>query len=834
MKALVLSGGNGTRLRPFTYSIPKQLVPIAGRPVLEHVLDKIVELGVTEIGVIVGDGEAQIAAAIGDGSRFGAQVTYLRQDKPLGLAHCIRVARDFLGDDDFVLYLGDNFLLEGVGAIAEEFRATRPAAQLVVRTVPDPRQFGVAELGENGRVARLEEKPRVPRSDLALVGVYFFTPAIHAAVAAIRPSRRGELEITDAISVLIDTGEIVRATRYDGYWRDTGQAEDVLDCNRRLLDTMDHGELLGSVDAVSELSGPVLLGAGAKVVRSRLEGPIVVGEGTVIEDSDLGPHTALGRNCAVRGSLIAGSVVFDDASITGVPALRDSLIGRYAHVGTRASGAMSGHRLVIGDHADVQLPVGPPFLDGVFDRPAAAGPAVADRPLSPREDIGLPRRLADSAALRVAGADISTVDSVRWLSRRGEAHDYRVDRIPFGELDGWAFQPDTGNLGHHTGRFFTVEGLDISVAEDGRSWQQPIIVQPEIGILGILAKEFDGVLHFLMQAKMEPGNSPLFQLSPTVQATRSNFNRVHQGAGVRYLEYFTDASLGRPIVDTTQSEHGSWFYRKSNRNMIVEVSGDVPTHEDFRWLTLGQIAELLHHDNLVNMDSRTVLACAPGARPEAGVRHPDTEVLSWFTAEKSRYDIQVSRKPLTEVEGWVRGDSVIERPDGRFFRVMAVSAHTSSREVSSWTQPMIEPVGVGVAAFLVRSFHGVPHLLVHARVEGGFLDVVELGPTVQYTPEHYTHLRGPDRPPFHDLVVDAPPSRIRYEGIHSEEGGRFFHAKTRYLFLDADEHEAPADPPGGYRWMTPGQLSSLVRHGHYVNVQARSLLALLTTRAVEL
>ncbi|MGP3949264.1 glucose-1-phosphate thymidylyltransferase [Streptomyces sp. 7N604] len=349
MKALVLSGGSGTRLRPFSYSMPKQLIPIANKPVLEHVLDNVRALGVTEAGIVVGDRGRQIAEVIGDGSRLGLRVTYIPQAEPLGLAHCVTLARTFLGDEDFVMYLGDNMLPEGVADIAQDFTARRPAAQLVVQKVADPRAFGVAELDAAGQVERLVEKPQQPRSDLALLGVYFFTSAIHRAVASIRPSARGELEITDAIQWLVTQGAEVRASEYSGYWRDTGRAEDVLECNRRLLASLRPG-IVGEVDSRSELDGQVLIEAGARVVRSRVEGPAIVGAGSVVEDSHIGPGTSIGRDCVLRDTRLADSIVLDGASIVNVPGLYGSLIGRNASVGTSAR-----HRLVVGDHTRIEV-----------------------------------------------------------------------------------------------------------------------------------------------------------------------------------------------------------------------------------------------------------------------------------------------------------------------------------------------------------------------------------------------------------------------------------------------------------------------------------------------
>ncbi|CAL9618856.1 dTDP-4-dehydro-6-deoxy-alpha-D-glucopyranose 2,3-dehydratase [Streptomyces sp. enrichment culture] len=452
--------------------------------------------------------------------------------------------------------------------------------------------------------------------------------------------------------------------------------------------------------------------------------------------------------------------------------------------------------------------------------------------LTAREDTGAADRIARSAAV-TAGARLRTEDFADWLDGRRRAHLFRVERIPFAALDGWVFDEATGNLGHRSGRFFTVEGLHVRTGEEPYpEWRQPIIKQPEVGILGILAKEFDGVLHFLMQAKMEPGNRNLLQLSPTVQATRSNYTKVHRGTDVKYIDHFIRPEQNRVIADVLQSEHGSWFFHKSNRNMIVETAEDVPLDDDFCWLTLGQIGELLHRDNVVNMDSRTVLACAPFPHDEPWALHSDTELLSWFTAERSRHDVRAERVPLDEVHGWHRGEWSIDHEDGRYFSVVALDVRAGNREVSGWTQPLFEPHGLGVTAFLTRDIGGIRHVLAHARVEGGFLDTVELGPTVQYTPDNVTHLPVDQRPAFLDLVLDTPAQRIRYEAVHSEEGGRFLNAESRYLLVDTDDDpRVPLDPPPGYRWVTPGQLTSLVRHGHYVNVQARTLLACLNATA---
>jgi glucose-1-phosphate thymidylyltransferase len=328
-------------------------MPIANKPVIEYVLTSLRDLGVTEIGLVVGDWQGAFENVLGDGSRFGVQLTYLRQDAPRGLAHAVRIARPFLGDDDFLMHLGDNLLPDGIGPIAAEFVRLRPAAGLVVQKVADPRAFGVVELDQNGAVRQLEEKPAAPRSDLAVAGVYYFTAAVHDAVAAIAPSTRGELEITDAVQWLLGRGDVVLAREYAGFWSDVGRVADVLDCNRRILGDLSRA-VHGAVDAASELIGPVVLEAGARVIGSRITGPAVIGAGSHIEGSRIGPDTAIGRDCVLTGAQITDSVVLDGARITSSAPLAGSVVGRCARVGPDDSDR-TGHRLVVGDHTEIRL-----------------------------------------------------------------------------------------------------------------------------------------------------------------------------------------------------------------------------------------------------------------------------------------------------------------------------------------------------------------------------------------------------------------------------------------------------------------------------------------------
>ncbi|MEU1456236.1 glucose-1-phosphate thymidylyltransferase [Streptomyces avermitilis] len=353
MKALVLAGGAGTRLRPITHTSAKQLVPIANKPVLFYGLEAIADAGIKEVGIIVGETAAEIEQAVGDGADFGLDVTYLPQPQPLGLAHAVLIARDFLGDDDFLMYLGDNFILGGISALLDEFRTHRPDVQLMLTRVSDPSSYGVASLSEEGRVTGLEEKPARPRSDLAVVGVYLFSPVVHEAVRAIAPSDRGELEITDALQWLLDQGRDIRPTVITGYWKDTGNVADMLEANRCVLEVLEPG-IEGFVSADSELVGKVRVCEGAEVHGSRIVGPALIGAGSAIVDSYVGPSTAIAENCRIEDSEIEFSIVLNDSAITGIRRIGASLIGCHVVVAP-APRVPAAHRFVLGDHSKVQI-----------------------------------------------------------------------------------------------------------------------------------------------------------------------------------------------------------------------------------------------------------------------------------------------------------------------------------------------------------------------------------------------------------------------------------------------------------------------------------------------
>jgi glucose-1-phosphate thymidylyltransferase len=357
MKGLVLSGGKGSRLRPFTYTGAKQLVPIANKPILFYALEQLVESGIRDIGVVVGETADQVRAAVGDGSRFGARVTYIQQEAPLGIAHAIKVSRSFLGDGPFVVFLGDNFIKGGVVPYVERFRRGGPDCQVLLKSVPNPRDFGIAQF-ENGRLTRVVEKPSQPPSDLAIIGIYMFDAPVFEAVEAIQPSARGELEITDTIQYLIDHGYGVHAEVVDDYWIDTGKMDDLLAANRAILETL-APRSAGSVDAASRLEGAVVLEEGCRVEGSVIDGPAIIGERTRVINSRVGPFTSIYHDSLVRDSHLEGSVVLENTVIEGLGApVRDSLIGRNVELhgggGRTAEGAF--YRLVLGDFSRVHVP----------------------------------------------------------------------------------------------------------------------------------------------------------------------------------------------------------------------------------------------------------------------------------------------------------------------------------------------------------------------------------------------------------------------------------------------------------------------------------------------
>jgi oxidase EvaA len=452
---------------------------------------------------------------------------------------------------------------------------------------------------------------------------------------------------------------------------------------------------------------------------------------------------------------------------------------------------------------------------------------------------------------------LSTQAFKDWFARKKQENHFSVEQIPFSSLQQWYFENETQNLKHASGRFFTIEGIRVATNFGLTShWEQPIINQPEIGILGIITRIFDGIPYFLMQAKMEPGNVNILQLSPTVQATKSNFTQVHGGRLPPYLEYFLERNKSRFLVDQLQTEQGGRFLRKRNRNMIVEVDHDIDILEDFCWLTLGQIKKLLKEDNFVNMDARTVLSCVPMSGNDAfreqsvddiehelhiscldefsrnlfdsmychetHAQHTVAEIISWFTELKTKYTMVVEQIALKDVARWKRTAMEICHEEHPLFSVIAVSVEAGTREVFNWTQPLLKEPQQGLLGFITKKINGILHFLMQAKVEPGNIDMAEIAPTVSCSAVEFKRQCG-YRIPFLDHFLNATPQQIRYDAVQSEEGGRFYHFLNRNMVIELSPTEY-IDIPQNYIWMTLRQVLEFLQHG-YMNIDARTLLA---------
>jgi glucose-1-phosphate thymidylyltransferase len=356
MKALILSGGKGTRLRPLTYTGAKQLVPVANKPILWYGIEAIVAAGIVDIGIIISPetGE-EIKEKTGNGDRFGAKITYIYQDQPLGLAHAVKVARPFLGDSSFVMYLGDNLIQDSLGQFLQAFKEKNLDALILLRTVSNPTAFGVAKVDEQGRVLALVEKPKVPPSNLALVGLYFFANSIHTAIDSIQPSARGELEITDAIQALINQSQKVEALQLQGWWLDTGKKDDLLAANQIILDSILVNSNQGNVDAQSQISGRVTIGKNSQIINSNIRGPVIIGEDCQIENCFIGPFSSVGDRVILQDADLEHSVVLQSAQVIGIQQrIVDSVIGQRAKLAI-APQRPKALRFLIGDDSQIEL-----------------------------------------------------------------------------------------------------------------------------------------------------------------------------------------------------------------------------------------------------------------------------------------------------------------------------------------------------------------------------------------------------------------------------------------------------------------------------------------------
>jgi dTDP-4-dehydro-6-deoxy-alpha-D-glucopyranose 2,3-dehydratase len=446
---------------------------------------------------------------------------------------------------------------------------------------------------------------------------------------------------------------------------------------------------------------------------------------------------------------------------------------------------------------------------------------------------------------------------ISWLKSRRRKNFFSVEQVPFDKSDQWHFEENSGNLAHASGKFFRIIGIHAETNFGPiEEWEQPIILQPEIGILGVITKKVDSIRYFLFQAKMEPGNVNIVQLSPTVQATKSNYTQVHKGKLPPYLDYFLNRRKSRFLIDTLQSEQGGRFLRKRNRNMIVEVEEEIEVLDDFCWLTSCQIKELMGRDNLINMDARTVLSCIAyadgGLDNHIGIRkqiisdrmvegfsgellksmaadhqavNSINTIISWFVEIKTKFELSVKEIPLGKINDWCRTETEIKNIYEDHFSVIMVSVRAGNREVSAWDQPLFKSSSLGLIGFIAKTINGILHFLVQAKVEPGNLDIVEMAPTVCCS-NYKRRYKKSNKPAFLDDFVNAAPDQIKYDTIQSEEGGRFYHFQNRCMVIKLK----PSDEiiiPDNYFWMTFGQMLELTKHG-YFNVEARCLIACIT------
>jgi len=448
----------------------------------------------------------------------------------------------------------------------------------------------------------------------------------------------------------------------------------------------------------------------------------------------------------------------------------------------------------------------------------------------------------------------NTESVLLWLESKRKTSNLSVKTIPFEMLDQWGFDDRTHNLCHESGKYFNIGGIRVSTNFGFvKKWDQPIIYQSEVGILGILTRKFKGVQHFLMQAKAEPGNPNIVQLAPTVQATESNYTQVHKGRAPLYLEYFLNHINSKILVDQIQTGQGARFFKKKNRNVIVEINEDIKTHEYFCWLTLWQIKDLLAVDNVVNVEARSVFACMPieeinyfsfgkqaklktdssvpfvlnrglfgSIQKSADVYMSIDMIIDWITKMKKIYTLDTKRIPLKKTSRWKRTDFRIVHESKLFFSIIAVSVNVGSREIAYWAQPLLTSDSYGITGFIVKKIKNILHFLVQAKVEAGNFDVIELAPTIQCSSTE-NMAKQKEKPPFLDFFINAGPDQVKYSIIQSEEGGRFYCLQNRYMIIEVDETKL-AEVPENYMWITLNQMMELVKYG-YFNIYARSLLA---------
>jgi oxidase EvaA len=452
-----------------------------------------------------------------------------------------------------------------------------------------------------------------------------------------------------------------------------------------------------------------------------------------------------------------------------------------------------------------------------------------------------------------------TLEEVKnWVVVQNKKNKVAVQQITFDALNQWSFSNETFNLRHDTGKFFSIDGIAVTTNWSSQSqWQQPIINQPEIGYLGFITKEFDGILYFLLQAKIEPGNVNCVQLSPTLQATKSNYSKVHKGKSPDYLDYFVNATPNQILLDQLQSEQGARFLKKRNRNIIIKITEDLPVFDHFIWLTLGQIKLLMQEDNLVNMDTRTVISgisygslskdntalsdvleaqqtkntihsqFLKSTLQSSGSLHSFDSLIQFITRRKAYYELDVTKIPLHKVANWLIESDCIRHVEDKYFKVIAVAVSIENREVVQWSQPMISPAQEGICAFICKEIDGLLHFIVQTKLEAGNFDILELAPTVQCLTGNYRNAHGINELPFLKYVLEATNKQIVFDTLQSEEGGRFYKEQNRNVLVMADS-DFDLVLPENYIWMTLNQLQLFIKFNNYLNIQARSLIAALS------
>lgn len=451
------------------------------------------------------------------------------------------------------------------------------------------------------------------------------------------------------------------------------------------------------------------------------------------------------------------------------------------------------------------------------------------------------------SALTTSGEFIETEEALNWIKHQNEQVNVQIEKTSIHRIKDWTFDNEFGILKHKSGGFFSIEGITVQTNKGPiNEWDQPIINQPEIGYLGFLVRKIKGILHFLVQAKIEPGNINHVQLSPTIQATKSNYTLKHKGKKPKYLEYFVNAKGKNILLDQLQSEQGARFLKKRNRNIIVLLEEDIEVYDNFLWLSLGQIKQLMLADNVVNMDTRTVISGIPLFNNKSKIHNDLTtpkalifsnlsknnsdfalndfsSILSFITTQKCKYELKVTYKSLKQLNSWNVGELEIHHANHLYFSVIGANIFINNREVHNWSQPLIKPKQKGLCAFIIKIINGTPHFLVQSKLECGNFDTIELAPTVQCLTGDYTKANS-DSVPYLNYILNAEKDNVILDVMQSEEGGRFYQEENRNIIIIVDDNFSE-EVHEDFIWMTISQVQILIQFNNFFNIQARSLIS---------